>query len=99
MHVILKCGQRNLPADKVLQYTTFASTLAADDGNLWEIERQGHTKIGKGVLQLIDDGDQRFHPLIARHLPSWPLTPDKAQIDVRPVAYLAKDHNSLEFQG
>ena len=53
------------PSDEVFQDATLASRLAADDGDLRQVDSQRHAQATEGVLQAIDDGDQLRHPRVS----------------------------------
>lgn len=57
----------DLPSDEVLQDGALAGRLAPDDGDLRQIELHVDAELSERILQLVHDGDEVFHPAVARH--------------------------------
>lgn len=61
--------EKDLLPDEVLQDRRLARTLTSDDGDLGQVELHGDPERGEGILELVDDRDQRLHPRVPRHGP------------------------------
>ncbi len=60
------------PANEVLQDRGLAGALASHHGNLRQVDGHMDAQLGEGVLHPVDDGDERLHALIARHVGGGP---------------------------
>ena len=56
----------HLLSNKVLKDGGLAGALAADHGDLRQVDGHVHAQLGEGILHPIDDRDERLHPLVAR---------------------------------
>ena len=61
------------PADKILQHGGLSGALTADDGNLRQVDGHVYAQLREGVLHPVDDGDERLHALVPRHLVGLPV--------------------------
>lgn len=60
-----------LPADKVFQHWTLASTLSTHYSDLRQIQLHMNAHLCEGILQLVHDRNELLHAHVARH--SWSI--------------------------